>query len=58
MSELEWAIASAQAAADAATSYEDRAFYVALQDFLREQAHRVELAAGELDGRTWDHEAW
>ncbi|WP_175265256.1 hypothetical protein [Lacticaseibacillus nasuensis] len=33
MSELEWAIASAQAAADAAPSYEDRAFYVALQDF-------------------------
>ncbi|MFD1671947.1 hypothetical protein ACFQ5M_07565 [Agrilactobacillus yilanensis] len=38
--------------------YAQRAFYQALIDLLQVQTQRIELAAAEVDGRTWNHEQW
>ncbi|WP_125704735.1 hypothetical protein [Lacticaseibacillus daqingensis] len=53
-----WLLAQAQALAAAADQYEDRAFYQELQAFIQAQAQRLDQAAGEVDGRTWDHAQW
>lgn len=34
-------------------TYEDQAFYRALEQLMLEQAQRLVNAAGELDGRSW-----
>ena len=34
-------------------TYEDQAFYRALDQLLLRQAQRLSSAAGELDGRSW-----
>ncbi|MFD1430839.1 hypothetical protein [Lacticaseibacillus mingshuiensis] len=58
MSETEWLLSQAEALAANAEDYETRAKFVALSDFIRAQAQRLELAEGEVDGRTWDHSRW
>lgn len=35
------------------SSYEDQAFYRALDQLMQEQAQRLTNATGELDGRSW-----
>ncbi len=34
-------------------TYEDQAFYRALNQLMNKQAQRLENASGELDGRSW-----
>ncbi len=58
MTDNAWLLDQARQAAEAAGTYEDQAFFVALQDFIREQSRRIEQAEGELDGTLWDHERW
>ncbi|WP_461214259.1 hypothetical protein [Lacticaseibacillus sp. GG6-2] len=58
MTDDRWLLQQAQQAEEAATTYEDKAFYLALQDFIREQTRRLDQAEGELDGTLWDHERW
>lgn len=53
-----WLLDQAQQLAETAKNYEDRAFYLALATFIRQQATRLEQAQGEVDGRTWDHRRW
>lgn len=53
-----WLLDQANAQAKQATSYEDRAFFLALQSFIQTQATRLEQAQGEVDGRFWDHRHW
>jgi hypothetical protein len=57
-SEEQWLIDEARRQASQATNYADQAFYQAFADFCAEQAHQAELMRGEIDGRTWNHEAW
>ena len=53
-----WLLQTAQAQAKEAKSYEEAAFFTALQTFIQTQAKRLEQAESEVDGRTWDHERW
>ncbi len=53
-----WLLQTAQAQAKEAKSYEEAAFFMALQTFIQTQAKRLEQAESEVDGRTWDHERW
>jgi len=53
-----WLLQQAKNWEDSATDYRQRAFYHELQAMIQEQAQRLELAEGEIDGRTWNHEAW
>lgn len=55
---FEWLRDQAQAQSQVATHYADAAFYAALAQFCQDQAHAVELAQGEIDGRSWNHEQW
>lgn len=54
----EWLLKTAQTQAEQAKSYEEAAFFMALQTFIQTQAKRLEQAEGEVDGRSWDHERW
>lgn len=54
----QWLREQAQQAEATALTYEDKAFYRTLQDFISEQTRRLEQAEGELDGTLWDHEQW
>lgn len=53
-----WLVAEAKRRADAASDYAQQAFYIALAEFCKEQARQIELAQGEVDGRSWNHEQW
>ncbi|KRN21506.1 hypothetical protein [Lacticaseibacillus camelliae] len=53
-----WLLDQAEVQAAQATAYEDRAFFLALRQFIQTQATRLEQAQGEVDGRSWDHRRW
>lgn len=53
-----WLVAEAQRLSQQADHYADQAFYAALAQFCAEQMHELELTAGEIDGRAWNHEQW
>jgi len=53
-----WLLTQAQTWEAEATDYQQRAFYHELHTFIQEQAKRIAQAEGEVDGRTWNHEAW
>lgn len=41
-----------------ADDYIDKAFWIALNDMVVEQAKRIEQSQGELDGRMWSTGKW
>jgi hypothetical protein len=53
-----WLVAEAQRLRDQQDHYADQAFYTALAAFCAQQQHELELAVGEVDGRSWNHEKW
>lgn len=53
-----WLIAQAQRKSKAAKDYHERALYAALANFAKAQQHQLDLARGEIDGRSWDHTRW
>ncbi|WP_155286936.1 hypothetical protein [Lacticaseibacillus zhaodongensis] len=53
-----WLVAEAKKRATAADDYAQQAFYTALAAFCQEQGRQIELAEGEIDGRSWNHEQW
>lgn len=53
--ETKWLLDQAQQLAQQATTYQQKAFYVALGDLIREQQKRADQLENELDGRMWEH---
>jgi hypothetical protein len=53
MNDTDWIVQATDQLRAHATTYQDQAFYLALQDLLIEQTKRLEQAQGELDGRAW-----
>lgn len=58
MTDDQWLLDATKQLEEAATTYEERALYAQLADFIREQSRRLEQAEGELDGTLWDHQRW
>lgn len=54
----QWLMKQAAELSQAATSYEDKAFFSSLQHFIQAQQARIDQAQGEVDGRSWNHEQW
>ena len=53
-----WLIETAAQHQKDAASYENAAFFAALQTFVAKQAERREQYEAEIDGRSWNHEQW
>ena len=53
--ETAWLLEQARQLAQQATTYQQKAFYVALSDLIREQQKRADQLENELDGRMWEH---
>lgn len=49
----QWAHTELTALMKKSASYEEQAFYRALDQLMTDQAHRLANATGELDGRSW-----
>ena len=54
----QWMMAKAKQYQKKATSYEQAAFFHALQQFVAQQAARRDQLEAEIDGRSWNHEQW
>lgn len=52
----QWLIETAAQHQKDAASYENAAFFAALQTFVAKQAERREQYEAEIDGRSWNHE--
>ena len=55
---FEWLATTVQQLAETSPDYVQQATFLALNKHLQAQQQRLEIAAAELDGRQWDHEAW
>lgn len=53
MTEHQWQRDATSQLREHATTYQDQAFYLVLQELLQEQDKRLEQVWGELDGRAW-----
>ncbi|MFC6169707.1 hypothetical protein [Loigolactobacillus jiayinensis] len=53
-----WLVQAAQRLAQDSSAYEERAFFQALSQLVLEQEKRIAQAQGEIDGRSWDEQAW
>lgn len=53
--ETAWLLEQARQLAQQATTYQQKAFYVALGNLIREQQKRADQLENELDGRMWEH---
>ena len=55
---MHWLPVQIQLQKEQATTYEEQAFYTALQQTSDELALRIEQRQGELDGRIWNATNW
>lgn len=55
---MDWLTEQIQLQKEQATTYEEQAFYTALQQTSDELVLRIEQRQGELDGRIWNATNW
>lgn len=58
MEDEKWLLDQLATLSKTATAYQDRAFYAALAEMVKQQQRRLEQAQGELDGRLWQPANW
>lgn len=58
MTDQEWLHQQLQTLAAQQPQFTDRAFWLALDQVVREQAQRHDQLQGEVDGRAWRPDRW
>ena len=58
MAEQTWATQQLLTLATQTPQFKEKALYLALAELTEEQQRRIDLAQGELDGRTWKPSRW
>lgn len=58
MAEQTWATQQLLTLAVQTPQFKEKALYLALAELTEEQQRRIDLAQGELDGRTWKPSRW
>lgn len=58
MAEQTWATQQLLTLATQTPQFKEKALYLALAELTEEQQRRIDLAQGELDGRTWNPSRW
>ncbi|GAW98971.1 hypothetical protein [Secundilactobacillus mixtipabuli] len=58
MAEQTWATQQLLTLAAQTPQFKEKALYLALAELTEEQQRRIDLAQGELDGRTWNPSRW